>query len=915
MDQRDLDALQIVRDALDEDAGERERFVTQRCSGDEQLHDRVQAMLCGISLDDIAATAPDTSDSRIAGGQTSDALIGTRLGTFRVLERIGRGGMGIVYRAEREGADFAQQVAIKLIRRGFDFDDVQARFLRERRILARLSHPNLARFIDGGVAPDGRPWFALEYVSGQPVTAWCDAQRLDIRSRIKLFLAVCAAVQYAHTQLIVHRDLKPANVLIDDTGAVRLLDFGVAGLIAGEGDDDAALTTIGVHHAITPEYAAPEQFSGEVAGVSCDIYALGVIAYELISGVLPYTVVRHDLAAAWQIARETPPQLLVSAITRSGVQSTGRAESDGRLAARAVGIRGYRAQVRGDLSRIIDKVLAKQPSQRYATAQAFADDLQRWLDGSPVDVSGRRIGYRAVKFVRRNRSMVAVIALLVLSIVAGVAGIGWQLQQTRREADAAIALKDRLTGMLYRFDSQAYGAAAPTMDELVQSGLEQVAELEPGTQLRRELAAEVIDMLTRLGDAERAYTIALRELGPDPASDARSDTVRLRLTSVWADALLNKDRAQQALPQLSQVINSVINVPPLLLAGALTTEAELENSSPLPNEAKETAKRALSILEPNLAPGDYRIATARFALAAALATLRDVRGGHTQTERVLRDLPAADSRLRVYALTKAAMRRSGLGDFEGAEAAYAEGQAMLQRLGVEAPKYFDDAMRAVNFFDLGRLDSANALIEPIHAANNNPASRYRWEPWNTDWIGGEIALAQNRFDDAATLFDEGARAVEAHPWNFLETSTYVRSLQAYALIRGGHVESASSILAATYPGIVAKPSYATAMRTAVRGALLGAQDRPQEAVVTLDAALSELAAAHRFPIGVREQMRETRDALRFRLWKMQAQLAAGEPEAAAATARVAQQLGLSTLGAQHPFMRELAELRGKRPRP
>ncbi|MGB4859964.1 MAG: hypothetical protein WBP11_11650, partial [Dokdonella sp.] len=403
--------------------------------------------------------------------------------------------------------------------------------------------------------------------------------------------------------------------------------------------------------------------------------------------------------------------------------------------------------------------------------------------------------------------------------------------------------------------------------------------------------------------------------GPDPASDARSDTVRLRLTSVWADALLNKDRAQQALPQLSQVINSVINVPPLLLAGALTTEAELENSSPLPNEAKETAKRALSILEPNLAPGDYRIATARFALAAALATLRDVRGGHTQTERVLRDLPAADSRLRVYALTKAAMRRSGLGDFEGAEAAYAEGQAMLQRLGVEAPKYFDDAMRAVNFFDLGRLDSANALIEPIHAANNNPASRYRWEPWNTDWIGGEIALAQNRFDDAATLFDEGARAVEAHPWNFLETSTYVRSLQAYALIRGGHVESASSILAATYPGIVAKPSYATAMRTAVRGALLGAQDRPQEAVVTLDAALSELAAAHRFPIGVREQMRETRDALRFRLWKMQAQLAAGEPEAAAATARVAQQLGLSTLGAQHPFMRELAELRGKRPRP
>src|SRR5690606_4609993 len=226
-------SITILRDALDlEDADARDAFVRERCGTDAALFAHVASLLRGA----------DEADDGPGGASTSDPLLGTRLGPFRVVERIGRGGMGVVYRGLREGADFAQQVALKVIRRGFDFDDVHARFLRERRILARLSHPNLARFIDGGIAPGGRPWFALDHVDGESITRWCDTRRLDVRARIRRFLDACAAVQYAHGQLVVHRDLKPANVLVDGTGAVRLLDFGIAGLLGGDEVAEAGLT-------------------------------------------------------------------------------------------------------------------------------------------------------------------------------------------------------------------------------------------------------------------------------------------------------------------------------------------------------------------------------------------------------------------------------------------------------------------------------------------------------------------------------------------------------------------------------------------------------------------------------------------------------------------------------------------------
>ena len=404
MDDRERAALRLLREAMDIEAAQRADFVRQRCSEDAALAARVMSLLDGIGPDDGDDDADLPSSHR-------DPLVGTMLGAFRVMERIGRGGMGVVYRGEREGADFQQEVALKLIRRGFDFDDIRMRFLRERRILARLEHPNLARFIGGGVAEDGRPWFALEFVRGEAITTWCDARRLDLRARVGLFLDACATVQHAHGQLVIHRDLKPDNILVDVDGHVRLLDFGIARLLAD--DDEGSTTTIFAgRSAYTPEYAAPEQLAGAPVGVATDVYALGVVLYELVTGVLPCELDRHDPVAAERQVREQPPQSLAQAIGRGGDRVAAA-----RLEARSRSLRAFRREVRGDLGRILNKALAKEPAHRYASVQAFADDLARWRIGAPVQVSGNAFGYRMSTFVRRNRIAVAVSALLACALV------------------------------------------------------------------------------------------------------------------------------------------------------------------------------------------------------------------------------------------------------------------------------------------------------------------------------------------------------------------------------------------------------------------------------------------------------------------------------------------------------------------
>ena len=560
MDEHERRALDIVRTALDLDASAAAAAIQRCCGDDAALSARVAALLASAQAVERELDQAEAAD---AGNERADALVGSLLGPFRVIERIGRGGMGVVYRAQREEADFRQQVAIKLIRRGYDFDDVHARFLRERRILARLSHANLARFIDGGIASDGRPWFALDYVQGQVLTHWCDAQRLDLRGRVALFLDVCNAVEYAHSQLVVHRDLKPGNILVDAQGQVRLLDFGIAGLLHGDaGDNEAPLTALDSRRALTPQYAAPEQFGDEPAGIAADVYSLGMILYELIAGVLPYQVPRHDAQAAGRIAGTAPFLPPLAAIART-TQNLSRAEAQAgraaRLAARATSAGAFRRQVRGDLSRILGKALEKEPQRRYSSVQRFADDLVAWQQGRAIRGSGPRHGYRLRMFLRRNRLAVALATVAALALLAGVGAVLLQAQRIEQASRRGAAVQDFLTGL---FENAVPGGAAeqvPDTRELLARGARRArSELTAQPLLQADLLGVLGRIHVQLSLYDEAEPLLLESIRL--YEQAGSSETRPLVDSVYEMAYLQRRRNRyeeaQALLQRGLALNA-----------------------------------------------------------------------------------------------------------------------------------------------------------------------------------------------------------------------------------------------------------------------------------------------------------------------------------------------------------------------
>ena len=315
---------------------------------------------------------------------------GSRLGSYRLLRELGSGGMGTVYLAERDDREFEQLVAIKLIQHRLRSEEIVSLFRRERQILAKLDHPSIARLMDGGVTEDGRPFFVMEYVDGVPIDAWCGLHKLSIRQRLQLFLPVCAAVQSAHQNLVVHRDLKPVNILVTAEGIPKLLDFGVAKLLDEQAGHTATIAML------TPRYASPEHARGEPAGTATDIYSLGVLLFEMLTGCLPLAGDRESLPAFLRALQEDVP----------------RRPSD-------VGSNlAQQRELRGDLDNIILHALEKLPARRYSSVESFAADIQRYLDGFPILARPASWGYRAGKFIRRRRGFVA--AAVVLAVVAGV---------------------------------------------------------------------------------------------------------------------------------------------------------------------------------------------------------------------------------------------------------------------------------------------------------------------------------------------------------------------------------------------------------------------------------------------------------------------------------------------------------------
>ena len=432
---------------------------------------------------------------------------GQRLGPWRLLRLLGSGGMGAVWLAERADGAYDRSVALKLPHAHLLSGALKARFARERDILAGLDHPQIARFYDAGLAEQGQPWLALEYVDGVPITAHCDAQGLGTRERIALIQQVASAVQAAHARLIVHRDLKPANVLVTSAGQVRLLDFGIAKLLDGDADEASALTRI-TGRAATPDYAAPEQIAGGAITVATDVYALGGMLFELLTGTQPR-------------ARS------------SGLGRMADADEDLPLASSVVsGVRSR--ELRGDLDAIVAKALSRDPARRYGSADAFATDLERYRQHQPI--AARRVGrwQLACKFLRRHRQITAFSVLLFAVLLAGLVGVMWQAQRAREQAQRALAIRDFLFEVVFKPSDASIASDTPRGEisarDLMDVGVARIAEHfadDPATQ------ADLMDQASRIymyqGENERARatgaaagTVVRRE----GAAGSRSDRGR-----------------------------------------------------------------------------------------------------------------------------------------------------------------------------------------------------------------------------------------------------------------------------------------------------------------------------------------------------------------------------------------------------
>ena len=425
---------QVLDGALARPADQWPAYLDAECTDDPAFRRDVERMLeaCGSAGDfleqppsHLAAALLADAGVEHAPTNISDRRAHDRIGPYRILGEAGRGGMGVVYVAERDDGQFRQRVALKIVPHGFVTDQAVRRFIEERQILASLSHPGIARLLDGGVTDDGLPYFAMEFVDGTPIDRWCDDQKLDVRARLRLFVDVCDAVQYAHQNLVVHRDLKPSNILVTapDTkqnghGAVKLLDFGVAKLLSGDASDldiPDPNTRTGSRW-LTPRYASPEQLLGGPITTVSDVYTLGVLLYELLTGRWPYHDSPNASHEVGRVIREVEPSKPSAAVA-----------SDARR----------ERELAGDLDTIVLTAMQKEPARRYQSAEALGDDIRRHLSGMPVRARADTLGYRASKFMRRHKLGVLAAAALLVSLLVGAASTAWQATLASRERDHA----------------------------------------------------------------------------------------------------------------------------------------------------------------------------------------------------------------------------------------------------------------------------------------------------------------------------------------------------------------------------------------------------------------------------------------------------------------------------------------------
>lgn len=440
---------ELFQSALELEPEQRPAYLDAACGIDPSLRGEVESLLEADEGSERFIERPALAFSaELMADRPGELVYGSRIGHYQVLREIGHGGMGIVYLAARADDQYRKQVAIKIVKRGLDTDDIRHRFRYERQILSDLDHPHIAKLLDGGTTEDGLPYFAMDYVEGLSINEYCNRDKLSIGERLELFRQVCSAVQYAHQHLVIHRDLKPGNILVTREGVPKLLDFGIAKVLDAEQSGSTRLTVTGLH-VMTPQYASPEQVRGEQVTTASDIYSLGVLLYELLSGHTPYRVKSRRSDELLHMICEDEPESPSTAVSRVEETSDSDGAAAGTMTPQRVGAdRGtqpeiLRRRLSGDLDNFVLMALRKEPERRYKSVGEFSEDIRRHLVGMPVMARRDTFLYRAGKFAGRHKVGVAAGALLGLAIVASIVGIVWQARVASGHARVAAEQRDR----------------------------------------------------------------------------------------------------------------------------------------------------------------------------------------------------------------------------------------------------------------------------------------------------------------------------------------------------------------------------------------------------------------------------------------------------------------------------------------
>lgn len=734
-------ATEILHEALKIPASDRFGYITTVCAGDCSLRDEVTGLLRDSASADATPTdlmtpppAPVLPVSRASAAASvastrrppvwlnPDDLTGHLIGCYELIRRVGKGGMGTVYAARRADQEFEKIVAVKLVRPGMESEEILRRFKHERQVLAGLDHPNIARLLDGGTEL-GIPYLVMEYVEGTAIDTWCKTKALSLEDKLRLFCVVASAVQYAHQSLVVHRDIKPANIMVANDGTPKLLDFGIAKVLNPDVAGQEAMTQMS-QKPMTPEYASPEQIRGDAITTASDVYALGLLLYELITGIHPLREAYREFGIPQAVLDASPERPSEAMRTREKTDADTSPDFDD-LARR----------LKGDLDAIVMMCLRKEPARRYASVQHLIDDVQRHLDGLPVRAHADSTSYRVSKFIRRHKTGVAAGAAVAAALLISttVSSIYYHRANTERlRAEARFDdVRQFSTFVLFDLDKVLDQGITPARSALLEKATEYLGRLERDHGGNTSIERELVRGYLKIGDSKGGF------YGPNLA-----DREGARQNYRKALALLEKSRSPE----------------PVLLAQTQVRLADLTSQERSPGDALDLYNKARKVLEPAVAAGNRE---ARRALAETLPKI-----GAAQ-EQAGMPQQSAETYERTLTLVNAIMQSEG----ESPE---------LRKLSATA-----EMRRGELWARLGRLEQGLAAIRSaIHTyqrlaleSPHSPSAQRRVA--SSAAVLGDVLTEAGRHAEAAEAYLKALEVVEPLAASDPHNAQYSRDVSTF----------------------------------------------------------------------------------------------------------------------------------------